>query len=119
MTDAFWSAISNPSMIVGRDGAGTIWLLAGFGIVITAGFMAIAGRRMMVRSRVGAVLMGGLFLPVLLTGGAFVLSLGHPSGMDGGGILFFVSLVLSICALPVTMATSVLYVILRRRRLVD
>jgi hypothetical protein len=93
-------------------------LLAGIVALITVGFMATVGRRVMLHSSVTAVLMGCAFLPLLMNAGAFAISLSSSAGTDGGGILVFASLVLSICALPVTIATSVLYVVARRRRLV-
>ena len=69
----------------------------------------------MLRSSTIATLMGCAFLPLLMNAGAFAITLSSPAGTDGGGILAFAALVLSICALPVTIATSVLYVVMQRR----
>ncbi len=118
MIEAMWSMFSSPGTIFGCDGDETMILFAGIVAVITAVFMATVGRRLMLRSPVTAVLMGCAFLPLLMSAGAFAIALNHPAGTDGGGILVGASLVLSICALPVTIATSVLYVVVRRRRLV-
>jgi hypothetical protein len=113
--DALWAVFSHPSTIVGRDGAGTLALLTTVAALATAGFMATVGRRVMVHSSVIAVLLGCAFLPLLMNAFALLAAQSHPAGTDGGGILLFATLVLSICALPVTLATSLLYVIVRQK----
>lgn len=113
--DALWSAFST-NMIVGRDGAGTLTLLAAVASLITAGFMATIGRRMMRRSYLLAVLAGCVFLPLLMNGTALLLARHHPHGTDGGGMLVGITLILSVCVLPITLATSVLYVVMARKR---
>ena len=90
-------------------------LLAVVMALVTAGFMATVGRRVMLRSSIIATLIGGAFLPVLMNAGAFALTVSNPARTDGGGTFVFAALVLSICALPVTIATSVLYVVMQRR----
>ena len=66
-----------------------------------------------------AILLGSAFLPILLSALAFLATRINPQGTDGAGILFFAALVLSVTALPVTLATSVLYVVVRRKRFAD
>lgn len=117
MIDALWSAFQNPGTIVGRDGAPTLILLAGIAALLALGFMATAGRRLARRRPVIAALTGGAFVPLLMNTLAVVVALAQPAGTDGGGILVFAALLFSICVLPVTTATSVLYIVLRRRAL--
>ena len=114
MIDALWSAFQNPGIIVGRDGAPTLVLLAGVAALVTLGFMVTIGQRLATRRPIIAALMGGAFVPLLMNTLAIVVALAQPAGTDGGGILVFAALLLSICVLPVTAATSVLYVVLRR-----
>jgi hypothetical protein len=117
VTEALWWALSHPGLIAGSDGAGTLVFMAVIVVLITAGFMASIGKRVMPHSSVVAVLMGCAFVPLMMNAIAFAVALSQPSGTDGGGILIFTSLVLSICALPVTIATSLLYFFVQRRRL--
>ena len=105
----------HPSMIVGRDGLGSLLMLAAFVALITLAFMATAGRRLMARSSVLAVGAGCAFLPFLVNAAAHFIAWNQPTGTDVGGMLMFAVLVLSIAALPVTLATSLLYVHIRRR----
>ncbi|MDD1453194.1 hypothetical protein NHF48_023315 [Sphingomonas sp. H160509] len=119
MLEALWSALSHPNTIAGRDGIGTLVLLAAIVALITAGFMATAGRRVMGHSSIIAILLGAAFLPFIMNVLAFVATRSNPEGTDGGGILVFAVLVLSVSALPVTLATSVLYVVVRRKRLAN
>jgi drug/metabolite transporter (DMT)-like permease len=109
--------LSHPSTIDGRDGVGTLVLLAAIVALVTAGFMETVGRRVMTHSSISAILLGGVFLPGLATALAFLATRSNPEGTDGGGILIFAALVLSIGALPVTLATSVLYVVVREKSL--
>ena len=118
MLEALWFTFSHPSTIIGRDGAGDLLLAAAIVALITAAFMATVGRRIMKRSPILAVLIGFAFLPFVMNALAFLLAWNGPEGADGGGILVFATLVMSICALPVTLTTSVLYVLYRRRTLV-
>lgn len=115
MLEALWSAFSHPSTIVGRDGAGNLLLAAAAAVLITAAFMATIGRRLMRHSPLFAILAGLAFLPLLMNALAFTMAWNSPKGTDLGGILVFATLVLSICVLPVTLATSVVYVFIRRR----
>jgi len=117
--EALWSTLSHPSTIAGRDGIGTLVLLAAIVALVTVGFMATVGRRVMAHSSPIAILLGGASLPFLMSALAFLATRSNPEGTDGGGILFFAVLVLSITALPVTLATSVLYVVFRRKKFAD
>jgi hypothetical protein len=117
LLEALWSVLSHPSTIDGRDGVGTLVLLAAIVALVTAGFMETVGRRVMTHSSISAILLGGAFLPGLATALAFLATRSNPEGTDGGGILIFAALVLSIGALPVTLATSVLYVVVREKSL--
>jgi hypothetical protein len=117
--EALWSTLSHPSTIAGRDGIGTLVLLAAIVALVTVGFMATVGRRVMAHNFLIAILLGGAFLPFLISALAFFAARSNPEGTDGGGILFFAVLVLSITALPVTLTTSVLYVVFRRKRFAD
>ena len=116
MLEAVWSALSHPSTIVGREGIGSLMLPAIVVALVTFGFMAAVGRHVLGRSRVVAVLLGCAFVPSMMNGLAFLAASSDRSGTDGGGILVFVALVLSICIVPVTLATSVLYVVIWRWR---
>ena len=118
MLEGLWSAFSHPSTIVGQDGAGTLVVLAAVVALVTAGFMATVGRKVLARSSVIAVLMGCAFVPSLMIALAFLMARSAPDGTDGGGILVMAALVLSICAIPVTLATSVLYVVTRQKSVV-
>jgi hypothetical protein len=102
-------------MIVGRDGLGSLLMLAALVALITLAFMAIAGRRLMARSSVLAAVAGCAFLPLLVNVAANLIAWNQPAGTDVGGMLVFAVLVLSIAALPVTLATSLLYVLIRRK----
>lgn len=119
MGGALWYSVTHPDLIAGRDGAASLVVLAAVVTLITTGFMATAGRRMIRHGPVLAVLAGGAFLPILLTGAAFVLALGGHAGTDGGGILVGMALILSICAVPLTLTTSMLYVVYARTRRTD
>jgi hypothetical protein len=119
MLEALCSTLSHPSTITGRDGIGILVLLAAIVALVTAGFMATVGRRVMAHNSLIAILLGGAFLPLLMNALAFLATRSNPEGTDGGGILVFAVLVLSITALPVTLATSVLYVVLRQKRFAD
>lgn len=115
MIEALWSAFSHPDTIAGRDGAGTLALLALLVALVTSGFMAMIGRRIMPYSPALAILSGCAFVPLLMNLGAFAVALAGPAGTDGGGILMFAALVLSLAALPVTFAVSITYVVFRKR----
>ena len=116
MLEALWSTLSHPSTIAGRDSFGTLVLLAAIVALVTVGFMATVGRRVMAHSPLIAILLGSAFLPFLMGALAFSATGSNREGTDGGGILLFAVLVLSITALPVTLTTSVLYVVFRRKR---
>jgi hypothetical protein len=103
-------------MIVGRDGLGSSLMLAVIVALITLAFMATAGPRLMARSSALAVAAGCVFLPLFVNLAAFLIAWNQPAGTDVGGMLVFAVLVLSIAALPVTLATSLLYVLIRRKR---
>ncbi len=113
---ALWSVLSHPSTIVGRDGVGTLVVPAVIVALVTFGFMATVGRQVLGRCPVVAVLLGCAFVPLMMNALAFLAMSGSPDGTDGGGMLVLVALVLSICAVPVTLATSVLYAVIWRRR---
>ena len=115
MIEALWSTFSHPDTIAGRDGAGTLALLALVVALATSGFMAMIGRRIMPYSPALAIVSGCAFVPLLMNLGAFAVALGEPAGGDGGGILMFAALALSVAALPVTLAVSITYVVLRKR----
>lgn len=111
-----WTVPLDPGPLVGRDGVTAFALPAIVVVAITIGFMAAVGRRLM-RKRAGlAVLLGSAFAPTLMIAIALLAASRHPAGTDGGGILTSVALALAVYALPVTAATSVLYVRVRRRR---
>ena len=115
MFESVWSALLHPSNIVGRDGAGDLALAAVVVAFLNLALMAIAGRRIAKRSPVIAVLGGFAFLPLLINALAFLLAWNAPEGGDGEGMLVAAALVLSICALPVTLTTSLLCICIRRR----
>lgn len=115
MLDALFLALSHPRTIVGRDGAGDLLLMAVGVMLITAAFMAVAGRRIMRRATLLAVVLGAAFVPFLMIAIACLLAWNAPARTDGAGILVVATLVLAIGALPVTIATSVSYVLLMRR----
>ena len=115
MLQALFFAFSHPGTIVGRDGAGDLLLMAAGVVLITAAFMAIAAIRVVRRSAMLAIVLGTTFLPLLMNALASLLAWNGPAGTDGGGMLVFATLVLSICALPITLATSILYVLVMRR----
>lgn len=116
MLEGLWSVFSHPSTIVGRDGVGTLVLPAVIVALITFGFMATVGRQLLGRSPFVAVLLGCAFVPLMMNALALLAASGGPAGTDGGGMLVLAALVLSICAVPVTLATSVLYAVIWRRR---
>ncbi len=116
MLGALWSVFSHPGTIAGRDGVGTLVLPAVIVALLTFGFMAAVGRHVMGRFPVVAVLLGCVFVPSVMNALAFLAASSDRAGTDGGGILVFAALVLSICAVPVTLATSVLYAVVWRRR---
>lgn len=116
MLEALWSVFSHPSTIVGRDGGGTLVLPAIIVALFTFGFMAAVGRQVMGRCPVVTVLLGCAFVPLMMNALAFLAASGGPAGTDGGGIFILAALVLSICAVPVSLATSVLYAVIWRRR---
>lgn len=114
--DAVWAALLHPGTIAGRDSVAALALPAVVIAAVTIGFMAVAGRRAIPRSPVGAVLLGSAFAPALMIALALLAASHHPAGSDGGGILLFAAIVLAVYALPVTAAASVLYVLVRLRR---
>lgn len=116
-----WSVFSHPSVIVGRDGGvAPLIVAAAIVIVITTAFMATLGRRIMRSSSILAVVTGGGVVPALMLAAAIALPFASPRSpepTDASGMLLAAAIVLSICAIPITLATSVLYVVLRRRAL--
>lgn len=116
MLEALWSALSHPSTIVGREGIGSLMLPAIIVALVTLGFMAAVGRHVLGRSRAVAVLLGCAFVPSMMNGLAFLAASSDRPGTDGGGMLVYAALVLSICTVPVTLATSVLYAVTWRWR---
>lgn len=120
MFEWLWSVFSHPSVIVGRDGAAPMIVAAAILIAITIAFMASLGRRIMRYSPLLAALTGGGLVPALMLAAAIALPFGSPShaaSTDASGMLLAAAIVLSICAVPITLATSVAYVVLRRRAL--
>lgn len=117
MSEALWSAFSHPSAITGSDGLAPLVALAAIVSVVTWTFMVLVGRRLLMRSSILAVALGCGFLPVLMNVAASLIACSQPSGTDMGGMLMFAVLVLSIATLPVTFATSLLYVGLRKKRI--
>ena len=118
MGTVLWSIFSRPSIIA--NSGDTPFMLGGVLIifVITALFMAIVGKRIMLISGAGAVLAGSVFLPALMVASAIVLAATSPKAPppnDGPVMLFFALVVLAICALPVSFVTSMVYVKLQRR----
>ena len=91
-------------------------MLAAFVALITLAFMATAGRRLIARSSALAVVAGCVFLPLFVNVVAFLIAWNQPAHTDVGGMLVFAVLVLSIATLPITLATSLLYVLIRRKR---
>lgn len=116
MLEALWSVFSHPSTIISRNGVGSLALPVVVLILFTLGFMATVGRRVLGRCPVAAVLLGCAFVPLMMNALAFLAASGGPAGTDGGGMLVLIALVLSICAVPITLATSVLYAVVWRRR---
>lgn len=115
MSEALWSALSHPATIVGQSSGVDMWLAAAAIMAVTTLWMATVGRRMMQHSPLLAVLVGCAFLPVLTIVSAFVLVWSSPRGTDGGGMLLIGALALSICALPLTFATSMLCALAQRK----
>ena len=113
MLEALWFALSHPSMIVGRDGGGTMILLTAVVAGLTVGFMATIQRLVLPGRPLLASLIGCAFVPLLMNALSFLVARDQPPGSDAGGMLAVMTFVLSICVIPVTLATSVLYVVAR------
>lgn len=115
MVGMLWYAISHPNLIAGRDGLGRIVLISAVIAMMTLGFMALVGRQILRYSRVLAVLAGTAILPLSLVALAFLAARNDPPGTDAGGMLIAISIVGSVWMVPVTLATSIVYVAYRTR----
>lgn len=116
MWETIWSEFWRPSVIFNNLLSVDFILAMTVIALLTLAFMAIAGRRIMRRSSILAVIGGALFLPVLMDTLAFLLALNGPDGTDGGGMLMGLTLMLSVAILPVTLAVSLLDALFRRWR---
>lgn len=116
MLDALRTTFAHPASIVGDDGWLSLIALAVAAMLLTLLFMAVGGRRVMRRSAVLAVSTGTLCVPMLIIVAALVIESRGRTGVDGGGMLIFAAVVLAICAVPVTLLTSLAYVLVRRKR---
>jgi len=121
MGDVIWSIFSNPRSIAGPSDVPFIFGAALTVALLTLAFMSTLGNRIIQVSKALAMISGALFVPLLMIVIALALLWSAPSGAppnDGPGMLFMGILVLSICALPISLIASVIYVVRRRRHCV-
>jgi phosphatidylglycerophosphate synthase len=118
MGEMLWTIFSNPRTIAGPEDAPFIIAAALLVALLTLGFMAMVGKRISRLSGILAALIGTAFVPALIVLIAIILLKLAPNGPppnDGPAMLFMGLIVLAICALPVSLAASALYVVRRRR----
>jgi hypothetical protein len=119
MGELLWSIFANPGAIAGPSDTSFV-IGAGLAVVVlTVMFMVTVGRYVGRRNRILSVAAGTVFVPGLIVLTAILLLWIAPEGPrphDASGMLFASLIILSICALPVSLITSAICIPGRRRR---
>lgn len=116
MLQGIWSLLSHPGRIAGPADLPFLIPAAVIVALLTASFLATVGKRIASQSRIIAVVAGSVIVPaaILALAALFAFMPAHGT-TDGTGVLVMVTIVMAICALPVSLCTSLIFVARHRR----